>query len=474
MEKKYTLTGNLTGDILSPRGFPQATEVLCRWQKYFLILLVIFLALWAIFDWRQELLVVNFVLTVFYLVSTLHRLYTIHLALKRSTELQFTAEEMKYPPNGKEWPKYLVILPMYREGEVLPELISSLEKLEYPKDRLEIRLLIEEDDDETRSVAESMDLQHPFKIILIPASEPRTKPKACNIGIEDAEADFLVIYDAEDKPDPDQLRKAVWSFHTSPDNVACIQGKLAYYNHDWNLLTRCFTVEYTTWYNLILPGLDQLHAPLPLGGTSNHFKMGVLREMGAWDEYNVTEDCDLGIRLFDAGWHTRVMESTTWEQACPKIPLWIAQRSRWAKGYMQTYFVHTRDIIGLHKRLGFWNSIHFHLFIGGNTFSQLINPFYWVMTLMWLVFRPTGMQEFFPLPIFVMGSICLFAGNFIFAYSSVIACVRRGTGFLASTSLIMPLYWILMSIGAWKGTLQLFHKPHHWEKTQHFATEQET
>ena len=471
MSKKYTLSGNLTGNILSPRGFPQATLVLCPWQRVALLCMLILLVLWAIFDWRQELLVINILLTVFYLVATLHRIFIIELALRKPTEINYTPEQLQRPPNGKEWPRYMVILPMYHEGEVLPELIQGLKKLDYPKDRLEIRLLIEEDDEETRSVADKLQLEAPFVVVLIPKSEPRTKPKACNIGIEDGEADYLVIYDAEDKPEPDQLKKAVWAFWDSPEEVACIQAKLGYYNSDWNFLTRCFTAEYANWFGLCLPGLDRLQAPIPLGGTSNHFKLPVLRQLGGWDEYNVTEDCDLGLRLFITGWRTRILESTTWEQACPSLPFWIRQRSRWVKGYIQTYLVHTRDLIGVYRKLGLWNSLQFHLFIGGTFFSQLINPIYWLLTISWLCLRPTGLEYFFPTPVFVMGSFCLFAGNFIFAYTSGIACVRRGVGHLAHYAVVMPIYWMLMSIGAWKGFLQLLTKPHHWEKTKHFANE---
>ncbi len=454
---------------LSPRGFPQATLTLCAWQKWFLIGAVAALLLWAVLDYRSELLVINFILTVFYLLTTLYRMLIIELALRKPREMRFTKADISRPPNGKQWPKYMVILPMYKEGDVLPNLIRGLQKLDYPKDRLEVRLLIEEDDEETLAVADKLDLKPPFKVVRIPKSYPRTKPKACNVGIEDGDADYLVIYDAADQTEPDQLKKAAQAFAKCPPNVACIQAKLGYYNPTFNLLTRCFTAEYATWFGLCLPGLDCLQAPIPLGGTSNHFRLNVLRQVGGWDEYNVTEDCDLGLRLFSQGWRTRILESTTWEQACPSVPYWIKQRSRWVKGYVQTYCIHTRDLLNFHRKLGFWNSLQFHLLIGGTFISQLVNPLYWIMTLLWLFVRPAGLDQFFPTSIFAMGSFCLFVGNFIFVYTSAIACVRRGVGELAKYSLLMPFYWMMMSIAAWKGFLQLFSNPHHWEKTKHFA-----
>ena len=458
-----------TSKPLSPRGFPQATKVLCPWQKLFLVLLLLGIAVWAWWDWRNELLLLNGVLTVFYLLSTLYRMLIIDLALKKQREME--VENYSTPPDGKEWPRYMVILPMYKEAAILPHLVEGMKKMDYPAERLEIKLLIEEDDQETMEAAEAMDLQPPFSICKIPVSYPRTKPKACNVGIQEGEADYLVIYDAEDRPEPDQLKKAVWAFRQVPSNVACIQAKLGFYNPVQNLLTRCFTAEYATWFGLCLPGMDALSAPIPLGGTSNHFRMEILRKLGGWDEFNVTEDCDLGLRLFSNGYRTRIMASTTWEQACPSLHYWFRQRSRWVKGYMQTYFVHTRDFFRFHWKMGLLNALQFHLLIGGTFLSQLINPLYWIMTLLWLVWKPEGLGDFFPAPIFAMGSFCLFFGNFVFIYTNAVACVRNGTGYLAKYSLLMPFYWLMMSYAAWKGALQLLYAPHHWEKTMHFKNQ---
>ena len=471
-DKICDLTSHISDDPLAPRGFPQATQTLCTWQRVFLVALLVGLVAWTVFDHHNALLTINIVLSLFYLATTLYRMLIIDAALRHRVELNYTPEQLQRPPDGKQWPRYMVILPMYHEKDVLPQLIEGLSQLDYPKDRLEIRLLIEEDDAETMDAAREMNLQPPFKIVPIPKSYPRTKPKACNVGIEDGEADLLVIYDAEDHPEPDQLKKAAWAFHDVPDNVACIQAKLGYYNPRQNLLTRFFTAEYATWFGLCLPGLDRLQAPIPLGGTSNHFRLNILRKVKGWDEYNVTEDCDLGLRLFSMGYRTRILESTTWEQACPYVPFWIKQRSRWVKGYVQTYCIHTRDFFRFHERMGFLNSLQFHLLIGGTFLSQLINPLYWVMTFLWLVWRPEGLDQYFPVPIFAMGSFCLFVGNFVFIYTTALACIRRGVGYLAKLSFLMPFYWMMMSVAAWKGTLQLLWAPHHWEKTKHFANQQ--
>ena len=448
------------------RGFPQADVTFATWQKIGTFALIAVIAVCAVANVYITLLVVNAFFTIFYLASTVYRALLIDISLRGNRDMVIEQEEL-LPPGG-EWPRYVVLVPLYQEGDILRDLVAGLRKLDYPSDKLEIRLLVEEDDEETKAAAAQLDPGPPFVVFPIPVSYPRTKPKACNVALEDATGDYLVIFDAEDRPDPDQLKKAAVAFSRVHENVVCIQAKLNFYNPHQNFLTKCFTSEYATWFDLCLPGLDYLRAPIPLGGTSNHFRLDILKEAGGWDEYNVTEDCDLGLRLFSRGWRTRILDSTTWEQACPKLGNWIRQRSRWVKGYLQTYSVHLRNPVKTTCGLGIFNNIHYHLLIGGTAFSQLINPLYWSLAVLWLCTRSTAFSAFFPGPIFVMAALCLFVGNFLFAYTSSIACVRRGRGDIAIYGLLMPIYWILMSIAAWKGFIQLLRNPHYWEKTKHF------
>lgn len=453
----------------APRGFPSAAITIVPWQRTALLGLLVCLLAGAVVAHRPVLVGVNAAVTVFYLATTLYRIMLVDLSLRRRCELQIGADEVALERPPEQWPRYLILLPLYKEGEILPSLVAALNKLEYPSDRLEIRLLIEADDHQTMAAAEGLDLKPPFRIFPIPVSEPRTKPKACNVGLEDSDADLTVIYDAEDRPDPDQLRKAALGFEQVSDDVVCLQAKLNFYNPTRNLLTRWFTAEYALWFDLCLPALDTLQAPIPLGGTSNHFRVQPLRDIGGWDEYNVTEDCDLGLRLFMDGWRTRILDSTTWEQACPNLGFWIRQRSRWIKGYCQSYLVHTRNLVRTSRRLGLINSLHFHLLIGGTPFSQLVNPFYWALAVVWFTYRPEAISVYFPGPVFAMAALCLFVGNFALAYAAGIACVRRGFGTLTFYGLTMPIYWAMMSCAAWKGFLQLIRRPHYWEKTHHFG-----
>lgn len=466
MNRTPKLNSYPTNTYLGARGFQQADYLLCTWQKIAAVaLLAGAAALVYCLGLSRSILYVNCVFTVFFLLSSLYRVYLIDISLKAHNEVDLAPEDLLPPKSG--WPPYVIQVPLYRERKALPHLIEALSKMDYPKDRLTIQLLVEADDAETQEAAAALTIEPPFEVVMVPVSYPRTKPKACNVGLARAEGEYLVIYDAEDRPDPDQLKKAVVAFARSPEDVACIQAKLNFYNPRQNLLSRCFTAEYSMWFDLCLPGLDYLRAPIPLGGTSNHFRLDVLKQLRGWDEYNVTEDCDLGLRLFAAGWRTRILASTTWEEACSWLPGWIRQRSRWVKGYVQTYIVQTRSLWGLTKRLGVVNSLHFHLLVGGSVLAQLLSPFYWALVVVWLVWRPAAVGDFFPGAIFFMAALCLFVGNFVLVYSCAIASIRTGFGRVARYTPLMVVYWIIMSLAAWKGVLQLLWRPHFWEKTQH-------
>ncbi|MBP5228258.1 MAG: glycosyltransferase, partial [Kiritimatiellae bacterium] len=256
-------------------------------------------------------------------------------------------------------------------------------------------------------------------------------------------------------------------FESSPENVACVQSRLNYYNPRQNLLTRWFTAEYSAWFDLQLPGLAALGAVIPLGGTSNHFKTDILQKLMGWDAYNVTEDCDLGVRLGRAGYTTRMLETTTWEEACSVFRFWIKQRTRWQKGYIQTWFVHMRRPFRLLRELGLVNFFHYQMLVGGVTFSVLVNPFFWGMALGWFIFKPVGLDGLFPGPVFAAGAFCLFIGNFVFIYINLLGCCKRRNDGLMWASLLTPLYWMMMSYSGWRAFIQFFRAPFVWEKTQH-------
>lgn len=444
-------------------------RVLDRRQKVVLVLALLAALLWAWVDFIGFFIVLNAAAMFYYLALCAYKFCLIDLSLTSHREVRVSDDELSALTDA-ELPVYTILVPLYMEAAVLPGLLRSLSRLDYPTDKLDVILLLEADDSETRQAAARLKLPECVRVVVVPDVPPRTKPKACNVGLHLARGERLVIYDAEDRPEPDQLKKAVAAFETVPENVVCLQAKLNFYNPRQNLLTRLFTIEYSMWFDLFLPGLDYLGQLVPLGGTSNHFKTDRLRELCGWDPYNVTEDCDLGVRLAARGAQTRIIDSTTWEEACPSIGYWIRQRSRWVKGYMQTYLVHCRRPVKTCRSLGLFGSVGFHLMVGGTPVCLMINPIYWALAMVWLVFRSEQVAGLFPFPIIVAAMVSLFAGNFVFIYAGLLAACRRRYYDLAKHALLMPFYWMLMSLAAWRGILQLIRRPSFWEKTRHGLT----
>ncbi len=274
----------------------------------------------------------------------------------------------------RELPTYTVLVPVYKEANIIGLLMDNLVSLDYPPGKLDIIVLLEEDDDETIAAARASRPPHFVNLLVVPDAPPKTKPKACNVGLQFARGDYLVIYDAEDRPEPDQLKKAVVAMRKAGPETVCIQASLNYFNVNENFLTRMFTLEYSYWFDYMLPGLDRLGLPIPLGGTSNHFRTDVLRELGGWDPYDVTEDADLGVRASARGYRVGVVNSTTYEEANKAYGNWIRQRSRWIKGYMQTVLVHLRSPVQLGRTLGLKQVLGFLMLIAGTPFTFLSVP----------------------------------------------------------------------------------------------------
>ncbi|HLG75060.1 MAG TPA: glycosyltransferase, partial [Ktedonobacteraceae bacterium] len=379
-------------------------------------------------------------------------------------------DQVVYALTDAEWPSYTILCPLYKEVEVVPQFVKAMLDLDYPTSKLQILFLTEADDAETRMALINMHLPAHFVIVTVPAGEPRTKPRACNFGLLQATGDYIVIYDAEDIPDPLQLKKAVLTFIKGGSDLACVQAKLNFYNERQNILTRWFTAEYSLWFDLTLPGLQRAGLPLPLGGTSNHFRAETLRMLGAWDPFNVTEDCDLGLRLAHHNLRTSVLDSTTYEEANSQVKNWLRQRSRWIKGYMQTYLVYMRRPWEYFRGGRLREFLALQLVIGGKTGVLFVNPLMWLLVLLYFCFRPFVGETYhtlFPLPVLYMGTLCLVFGNFFYIYSHLMGCMKRRQYDLIKWTLLIPIYWAMTSVAGFMALYQLIFKPHYWEKTKH-------
>lgn len=445
-----------------------AFQTLTVGQKIFWGLLLTALLFGFVFDLQLALSVFVGILTLVYVFDFIFTAVVIIRAFGKKSDVKFTNEELVNIDDSK-LPLYTILCPLYKESQVVEQFTRAIEIIDWPKEKLEVILLLEEDDIDTIGKINDLNLPGYFKVEIVPNSLPKTKPKACNYGLLKAKGEYLVIYDAEDKPDPMQLKKAYLAYKRLPKNVVCLQSKLNYYNQDQNLLTRLFTAEYSYWFDVALPGLQSMDTIIPLGGTSNHFKTNFLKKLGGWDPFNVTEDCDLGTRLFKGGYKTAVIDSETLEEANSNLKSWLRQRSRWIKGYIQTYLVHTRNPIEFFMKYK-QHAIIFQLIIGMRMVFMVINPIMWLMTVLYFsAYRFVGpfIESLYPWYVYYPAVFCLLFANFIYLYSYMVASAKKGKWELMRYVFLVPFYWILTSVSAVRAFYQLITNPYYWEKTKH-------
>jgi cellulose synthase/poly-beta-1,6-N-acetylglucosamine synthase-like glycosyltransferase len=367
---------------------------------------------------------------------------------------------------AEKWlPTYSIVVALYRESAAVAGLVASLRALNYPLEKLDIKFVLEPDDHETRQTLAKLQLGPPFEIIIAPNHGPRTKPKALNAVLPFVRGKFVAVFDAEDRPEPDQLRLALEAFVETDERLACVQARLTIDNTADSWLTRVFTAEYAGLFDVFLPGLAAWRLPLPLGGSSNHFRTDVLRRIGAWDPYNVTEDADLGMRLARFGYRTAVIASTTYEEAPSRLGPWLRQRTRWFKGWMQTWLVHMRAPRRLVSDLGMSGFAVFQLVVGGTVLAALIHAVFAAQIILGFVTVSADDER---AQLFLgLYAAMLMSGYAASATLAVIGLSRRRLLSCAWALLLMPIYWLLLSLAAWRALFQLMFDPYRWEKTEH-------
>lgn len=366
-------------------------------------------------------------------------------------------------------PLYTVIVALYREAAALPGLIESLAALDYPREKIEIKIVVEPDDHETRDALAAMPLAPHFDVIVSPSTGPRTKPKALNAALALSRGEFVAVYDAEDRPNPDQLRRALQAFATGGATLACVQARLTIDNARDSFIARLFAAEYAGLFDVFLPGIAAWHFPLPLGGSSNHFRADALLRVGAWDPYNVTEDADLGMRLSRFGYRAAMFDSVTYEEAPIRFVPWLRQRTRWFKGWMQTWLVHMRSPLSLLNELGLPGFVVFQLVVGGTVLAALVHSMFTAMLFWDLATNRSAAVDVSVAKVLIDGlhNTTLISGYLISALLGVIGLARRRLLDCAWVLMLTPLYWMMLSIAAWRALLQLIYNPYHWEKTEH-------
>ena len=395
----------------------------------------------------------------------------IDLARRRNDHRRFSfTDEQLMAIDDAALPTFTILVPAFREPEVIAHVVAHLEALVYPRDRLDIKLVLEEGDDATIDAAMQLDLAAPFEVVVVARGGPQTKPKALNVALDTARGDYVCVYDAEDRPEPMQLRKVAATFAECGPEVACVQAELGFFNAGENVITRWFAIEYRMWFTQFLPALSSVDAPIPLGGTSNHIRRDLLVGLRAWDPYNVTEDADLGVRLRRQGFRVAVLDSTTLEEANTDFVNWIKQRSRWYKGYAQTWLVHMRHPRQLLREVGFGGFVRFNLFVGGTPLLAVLNPVSWLLLLLWFTLQPNFIQQIMPAPVYYAGLAGWLAGNFTFYYLNLLTAYEMRVERVFRAALALPVYWLMMAIAAIKALVQLIFNPNYWEKTTHGLT----
>lgn len=366
-------------------------------------------------------------------------------------------------------PVYSVLVPLYKEAAVAAQLVGALGRLDWPRARLDIKLICEEDDFATIAALEALPRSSAFEIVRVPAGQPRTKPKALAYALAGVRGTFVTVYDAEDRPHPAQLRAAWREFQRGGERLACLQAPLVISNAGTNWISSLFALEYAALFRGLLPLLADARLPLPLGGTSNHFRTSCLRAVGGWDPYNVTEDADLGIRLDRCGYKTGTIAPQTLEDAPLEVGVWVGQRTRWFKGWLQTWLVMMREPRRLCREMGLRAFTVSHLMIVGMLLSALGHPllFAFLGVLTFQIVTGSGSDSSVAQALLVLDIANLvgsYASFLLLGLARMTDVERRSIGWRI---LFLPAYWILQSVAAWRAVAQLRTKPFEWTKTEH-------
>jgi cellulose synthase/poly-beta-1,6-N-acetylglucosamine synthase-like glycosyltransferase len=373
-------------------------------------------------------------------------------------------------PRLVEWrrlPAVSLLVPLKGEAAVAEQLLAALGRMEYPAPLLDIKLVLEAGDRATHDALTAAGPPPTVEIVTAPAGTIQTKPRAMNYALPFCRGEIVGIYDAEDVPDPGQIRAVVHHLMEAPERVACVQGYLDFYNAGDNWLSRCFTIDYAAWFRIVLHGVQRLGLPIPLGGTTVFFRRAALEAVGGWDAHNVTEDADLGIRLARFGYRTDMIPTTTEEEAnAAGVGRWVRQRARWLKGYAITWAVHMRRPLRLWRELGPAGFLGFQLLILGSVIGSLAAPLLWTAGLAAVGF---GAPFFEGAPAWAWwaATLCLVAGWAVNTSVAGVALVDAGRARMLPWVLLQPIYGMLGAVAAWRALAEIVHQPFHWHKTEH-------
>jgi cellulose synthase/poly-beta-1,6-N-acetylglucosamine synthase-like glycosyltransferase len=468
------------------RSTATAARLLSPGQKVLAVLILVVLGYGAVLNLRMTATVIFGTFVGFYAIFAIFKL-VVTIAGRGHRPLLMAPMSSR-----RRLPHYGVLLPVHQEANMLRRLVARINQLQYPHDRLHVYLLIEHDDEETLAAAAALGLQ-PHRdgqaargplghitVVVIPPGGPKTKPNAMNAAFPLLVADgcrYVTIYDAEDRPDPEQLRKAVATFRMARRNIVCLQAELAFWNDDTNWISALYWIGYKVHFRRFLPGLARLGLPIPLGGTSNHFKVDALLEAAlpggqVWDPHNLTEDADLGARLVASGYRVGLLSSVTLEEAPVSSRVVDKQQRRWKGGYLQTALVHTRRPLRSARRMGPLRWLCFLLMMLGTPLTFLLNPIFAILSIAYFASGSSFIEALFPAPVYYTATALLLIGNFGIVHELVQTCLEeahqtRGRFGLVKYMFAAQLMWLWISRSTYIALFELLIGKRAWHKTPH-------
>lgn len=352
-------------------------------------------------------------------------------------------------------PVYTILIALKDEASCMPQLSDSLMALEYPRHLLDVKLLLETGDEATLDAIHAQIWPEGTEVLVLPPGLPQTKPRALNYGLARARGAFVTVYDAEDRPNPGQLLEAARRFAWDPE-LACVQAPLVGNVRFGSWLSRHWALEYAIQFNRLVPALARLGMPIPLGGTSNHFRRRALLAAGGWDAWNVTEDADLGLRFARQGKKVGVIAPPTVEMPPQRLGVWIGQRSRWLKGFVQTWLVLMREPVSAAREMGVLRFLSMQLTLGAAILSALLH-------LPWLVWCAICLMA----PGATLSGASWTMLGVAYLAGAVMALTVPSTKFsVRLTDIVtLPFYWPLQFVALMRAFYSLSRRPHFWVKT---------
>ena len=241
----------------------------------------------------------------------------------------------KAPPevSDAELPAVSILVPCHNEDKVIAHTIRKLLALEYPEGKLEILIINDGSTDGTAEVVGGFTGDGRVRLLNVPPERAaRGKSGALNYALGQVSHPVIAIYDADNMPEPGALRPLAAQLVIDPTLGAAI-GMYRAWNRKRAFLTRFLNIEGIGFQWILQAGRWMLMHLTTLPGTNYVIRRSLVEQLGGWDEQALTEDAELSIRIYQAGYRIQLIPaSVSWEQEPEGLKVWFRQRRRWVRG----------------------------------------------------------------------------------------------------------------------------------------------